>query len=105
MQWAIVKLKFGDYWQAFWDLRNAYNTTRKLHESHPEFEQGKKTFALLQVVFGNIPSRYQWAINLLGLSGDMDSGLAGLENIYENDGPFSLEAGIWLSLIQRVSAQ
>lgn len=100
MQWAFVKLKFGNTLSGVWSLRNAYKITEDNIEKYPDFKLNFKTMGLLQVIFGAVPDNQQWVLNVLGLEGDVESGLMHLKELSKEATPFTLEATLISSMIE-----
>ncbi len=75
LQWAFVKFKYGKEWDAFWGLRSAYRWAKSNAEDYPNFEPNKRTLGVLNIIFGSVPSKNQWLMNLFGLRGDILTGL------------------------------
>ncbi|WP_339700960.1 tetratricopeptide repeat protein [uncultured Roseivirga sp.] len=100
LQWAFVKLKFGHTLSGVWSLRNAYKTVQDNIEKNPDFKLHYKTMGLLQVIFGAVPDNQQWILNVLGLEGDVQNGLAHLKSLSKESTPFSIEARLISSMIE-----
>ncbi len=99
LQWAFTKLKFGDQWSAAWSLRNAYRTIKRNIKRYPDFALNQKSLGLLHIIFGAIPSRYQWILGLFGLEGNVISGLEELATISNVNSVFALEARLTMALV------
>lgn len=87
IQWAVARLKFGEYVGAFNDARKAY----KLHQAnlflHPNFPLSKKSMGVLRAIIGAIPEEYQWGAELLGMEGTIDQGIEYLETLASSNDP------------------
>ena len=66
MQWAFVYFKFGHEFDAALNLRQAYLTTQEIKKRHPKFLAINKTSALLDIIIGSVPEKYDWILSLLG---------------------------------------
>lgn len=99
LQWAFVKLKFGEAVTATWSLAQAYKTIQGNAQRFPDFVPNKKTLGLLNSVFGAVPQQYHWLLGILGLKGSTVDGRAQLSAIAESHNLFALEAKIMLHLI------
>lgn len=95
LQWAIVKLKYGDKIAAVWILRQAYKDLIANEKKFPDFLPTKKSLGLLQVLFAAVPQKYQWAMQIIGLKTDIKKGFDNLNQVIENQGVYSLEASIF----------
>lgn len=100
LQWAFVDFKKGDDWSAFWGLRRAYRSIKRNVKKYPNFEPNNRTLGLLNIIFGNVPSKNQWIMNLFGLRGDIFDGIEQLNNITDTYPEFKLEAKLILSMVQ-----
>ena len=95
MQWAVIKLKFGDYVAALLDIRKANKLLLDNRVKYPDFKPNLKSLGTLQCLFGSIPDNYKWGGSLFGLSGSIEEGskmLSGLisyshsnDFIYKNE--------------------
>lgn len=99
LQWAVLKLKNGDEFAAFWGLRQAYNIAKENVESYPDFLPSYKTLGLLHVLYGVFPDKYDWILSLFGIEGDVTLGLSELDKIASAEHFLSLEAGIAVSML------
>ena len=100
MQWAFVYFKFGHEFDAALNLRQAYLTTREIKKRFPTFMAINKTSALLDIIIGSVPEKYDWILGLLNIEGAIEPGLEDLEKIRASDNELKLEADILYSLIQ-----
>lgn len=91
---AFINLKLGNELSAAWNIRQAYKLTSENTELYPKFVNNKKTSGLLHVLIGSIPEQYQWVLNLMGMNGDVQTGLNELAIIATNNDVFSIEAGL-----------
>lgn len=99
LQWAFVKLKFGEEFSAVWSLRQAYKTIRLNTEHHPDFIPNKKTYGLLSTLFGAVPDQYHWLLSILGLKGATAEGMEHLTTVAKSKTMFSFECEVMVSLI------
>lgn len=81
LHWALVKAKFGDYLSAAMDIKKAWGLLNECLESHPQFIPARRGHAVLQTMIGTIPSNYRWAVNIIGMDGSVNEGLAKLRGI------------------------
>jgi tetratricopeptide (TPR) repeat protein len=100
LQWAMVKLRFGEQTGAFRDFQKAYRLIHANLEKFPDFIPQQKTLGLLNVLLGSVPESYQWAVHLLGLRGDVEAGLKALNRVRQSDSPYRLEADMICFLLQ-----
>lgn len=98
LQWAILKLKNGDEFSAFWSLKQAYALAKENVKKYPDFIPSYKTLGLLHIMFGVFPDKYDWILSLFSIDGDIDKGLEELDNVRKSDSFLSLEASITKSM-------
>lgn len=82
LQWALARLKFGEYLNAFLEVNRAHKLLRENQEKFPQFMPTYKNLGVLHAMVGTIPDAYKWGIKLLsGLSGTIDQGKQELEMV------------------------
>lgn len=75
LQWALVRLKFEEYFTAFNEVKSAYKLLNKNQESYPSFVANKKSLGILHALVGTIPDGYKWGVKLLGgMEGTIEQG-------------------------------
>ncbi len=79
LQWGILEAYYGDNAQAALDIREAYLRIKENTNSHPAFVPNQKSLGLLEALAGSIPAKYSFITNILGLRGDIGSGLKKLD--------------------------
>ncbi len=75
IQWAFVKVKFGNYMSAATDINSAYHLLEKNQNLFPNFIPNKKSLGLLHVLIGSIPDQYKWVADIIGLEGNVSQGI------------------------------
>ena len=100
LQWAILKLKNGDEFSAFWGLKQAYAIAKNNTEKHPNFMPSYKTLGLLHVLYGMFPDKYNWILSIFRIEGNVELGLKELEKIQDSNSFFSLEANLYSALLR-----
>ncbi|MCE7990627.1 MAG: tetratricopeptide repeat protein [Roseivirga sp.] len=100
IQWAFIKLKFGEQWNGVWALRSAYKIINDNIENYPDFDLNYKALGLLHVIFGAVPDRYQWVLGIFGLEGDTKAGLAELYELMNHPSVFRKEIMVISALIE-----
>ncbi|WP_298707557.1 lipopolysaccharide assembly protein LapB [Chitinophaga sp.] len=86
-QWALIKVKFGEKWDAVWEVRKSYLTLKDNERKHPGFLPNKMILGPMQTVFGTIPEGYKWITNTLGLRGSIKQGMANLQQVIDSRDP------------------
>lgn len=75
-QWAAVRIRFNEYFNAATDFRKSYNILKENKKSFPEFKYTQMLLGLEEAFVGTIPDNYKWASNMLGLKGNVKLGTA-----------------------------
>lgn len=80
LQWAIARLKFGEYAGAFRDVNKAFKLLEANDAAFPGFLPNKKELGLLHAVVGTIPDQYKWGVELFSsLHGTIEQGQREIE--------------------------
>ncbi|MDZ7608540.1 MAG: hypothetical protein U5K79_23820 [Cyclobacteriaceae bacterium] len=99
LQWGLIKLKYGEEFSAFWNIKNAYSLAKATNDEFPEYLPNYKTLGLLRTMLGLVPEKYNWVLSLFGMQGDLAGGLQELQKVARYEKDFSLEAHISLAMI------
>lgn len=86
-QWALIKIKFDEKWDATWEIRKAYILLKENQQRFPGFVPNNLLLGAMQTVFGTIPEGYKWITNILGLKGSMKEGMANVNKFIESNAP------------------
>lgn len=86
-QWAIVRVKFGEKWDAVWEIRKAYLTLKENQRKFPGFQPNNMMVGAMQTVFGTVPEGYKWITNILGLRGSIKEGMKMLQGFIDSNDP------------------
>jgi hypothetical protein len=74
-QWAAVKIKFGNRWDAGWVFRRSYLQVKDNRQKFPAFAPNEMLYGTMQTVVGTIPDGYKWISKLLGMKGSVKAGM------------------------------
>lgn len=94
IQWAFVRLRFGEEFTAMWELRQAYKMLEENKRKFPDFIPQKKSLGMLNILIGSIPDKYTWVTNLAGMKGNITEGLRLLDEVIISGNIFSKEAAL-----------
>lgn len=83
VQWAALNIRFGEYLNAIFDIKKAYNYLSENQKRFPDFKANNKPLGLLYALIGSVPDKYKWGLNLLGLDGNVTQGLNQLNALVE----------------------
>lgn len=81
LQWGLLKGRFGDYMSSATDLKKARGLLNDNAEKYPDFLPNQKSLALINVVFGSLPSNLKGIARLFGMSGNIQAGYSELEKL------------------------
>ncbi|HEY0670602.1 MAG TPA: tetratricopeptide repeat protein, partial [Sphingobacteriaceae bacterium] len=81
LQWGLLKSRFHDYLSSGMDIRRADNLLNENSAKFPSFLPNKKSSALIDVIFGSIPSNLKGLFSTLGISGNANNGIRTLESL------------------------
>jgi hypothetical protein len=81
LQWGLMKGKFGDYMASSRDIKRARGLLNDNAKKFPEFLPNRKSLALIEVVFGALPSNLKSMAALFGMKGNSRNGIAQLEKL------------------------
>ncbi len=82
LQWGLIKGKFGDYFSSSMDIKKAHNLLVENEEKYPGFLPDQKSLALINVIFGSVPSNLKGVSSFLGMKGNVQSGIKVLEELH-----------------------
>ena len=91
LHWAFVKLKFGKELGASWEVVRAYKLLSENQKLFPAFLPTYKALGVLHVMLGAAPEQYTWVSRMLGLRGDVKTGMDEIKRA-QQDPAFRLEA-------------
>ncbi len=97
-QWAAIRIKFGDRWDAGWEMRRSYLLIKENLQKYPHFAPNQLYYGAMQVGVSTIPDGYKWLTSLLGMRGDMQNGIRSIESFLRSSLPDALlfrEEGIF----------
>lgn len=81
LQWGLIKAKYGDYMSSATDLKKARSLLQDNNKQFPDFLPNKKSLALIDVVFGAMPSNLKSIARFLGMQGNIQNGYSQLEKL------------------------
>ncbi len=86
LQWALARLKFGDYATAAIEIHKAHDLFTENKQRHPSFLVNKMGLGVIQVMASLIPDNYKWIGSLIGLQGSMSLGMSEIRQVAEYSG-------------------
>lgn len=88
-QWATIRIKFGDNWDAGWELRRSFIQVKDNLQQFPDFAPAQLYYGSMLTALATIPDGYKWLGNLLGMKGDLEKGIQILETFVKRDQPLA----------------
>ncbi|WP_205509252.1 tetratricopeptide repeat protein [Longitalea arenae] len=82
-QWAAVRIKFGNNWDAGWEFRRSFLQVKTNMRSFPHFTPNALYAGAMQVAAGTIPEGYKWLSSLMGINGSIKKGMARINNFLQ----------------------
>ncbi len=75
LQWALIRLKFEEYFTAYIEVRKAYRLLERNRQNHPDFMPNMKSLGTLHAIVGSIPERYKGVFAFFsGMKGTINQG-------------------------------
>lgn len=99
LQLALIEIKQNETISAAWNIRAAYLLLTNNAARYPDFLPTYKSLGIIHVIAGSIPDKYHWLLGMVGMKGDIRSGLKELDKAAQVNNPVQLEAQISISLI------
>ena len=89
-QWAAIKVKFGNNWDAGWEFRRSFLQSKDNEKKFPGFSPASMLSGAMQVVAGTIPDGYKWLSSLLGIKGNISAGMQQLGHFMSQGDPWAV---------------
>lgn len=107
LQWSFLKAKFGDYMSSGSDAKSANSLLKDNSKRFPSFLPNKKSLALVNIIFGNIPANFKWIAGMMGMKGNAQYGVNQLLELKKElpDSSFSFynDEVIWFLCITEIN--
>jgi len=83
LQWAVARLKFGEYFTAAFEINRAYRLLAANSRDFPEFVPNNISLGILHIMIGLVPDKYQWVLKVISMEGNVEQGRAELSNVLQ----------------------
>ena len=83
LQWALSRLKFGEYSTAGLEFIRAYRAIEENQQQFPDFLPNQITLGAIHAMIGVVPDKYQWMLKMINLSGSVAQGKQELSQALE----------------------
>ncbi len=97
---AIAFGRAGNFLDAAWATKKSETFLSQLQEINPGKTDAYLGLGLYNFAVAQIPSAFKWALNLVGISGDKDTGVKYIETAAENGNYTRVEAQYYLAQIE-----
>jgi len=94
LQLGFCHLNLGENFSAILAIREAFMLTKECMEKYPRYIPVLKTSGVLQVMAGAVPDKYRWFLNLLGISGSVETGQKQLNTLRQSGVSLKTEAAV-----------
>ncbi|MFC1222635.1 tetratricopeptide repeat protein [Pedobacter sp. BG31] len=85
LQWALIRGRFGEYFNAAMEVKRANNLLQDNSKKFPNFHLNLKGLGLINAVLGNLPDgALKTALSTFGIKGNLQSGLNMFEKLADN---------------------
>jgi len=74
-QWSMIQIKYTDYWDAARDFRKSFLLFHENKKKFPSFTPNNIYIGAQETVISTIPKGYKWISSILGLKGNMKTGM------------------------------
>jgi hypothetical protein len=74
LQWAVVRLKFQEYFTAAFEINRAYRLLVSNKENFPGFIQNNISLGVLHIMIGLVPDNYRWLLDIINMDGNVEEG-------------------------------
>ncbi len=74
LQWALLRLRFGQYFTAALEINRAYRQLTANKKRFPHFIPNQLSLGILHVILGLVPDQYQWMLHLVSMEGNVEQG-------------------------------
>lgn len=74
-QWCAIRSKYTDYWDAAWDFRRSHLLFKECKQKFPRFRPVEPFLGTQSAIISTIPKGYKWISSILGMKGEMTSGM------------------------------
>ena len=81
LQWAFIRIKFGDQVKAVNELRLAAKYNKLNKSKFPAFVLNNKNDAVIQAIASSIPPKFAWIGRQLNIEGKIESATAKIEEL------------------------
>lgn len=85
-QLGAIHMMFGHNWSSAWTMLDAFDEIKKNRIAPADFLPQQMANGVLNVAMGSLPGKYKFFANLMGYSGDVETGLKELKRSAKAEG-------------------
>ncbi|MDZ4847550.1 MAG: hypothetical protein SH857_18600 [Chitinophagales bacterium] len=85
LHYALAAFQHQEYWSGLMDMRKTYFLLEENIRLYPAFKPNYKSYSTIQALLGAVPEKYAWGLRLVGLEGNLNAGMLGLEKLITNN--------------------
>jgi tetratricopeptide (TPR) repeat protein len=74
LQWAVLRMKFGESRAALADIARAHSDLVSNRGKYPSFLPNEAPLGFIHIMAGLVPDSYRWLVDLTGIDGDVIQG-------------------------------
>jgi hypothetical protein len=74
LQWALIRIRFGQYFTAALEINRAYRLLTNNQKRFPKFIPNQLSLGVLHVMIGLVPDQYHWMLRLISMEGNVEQG-------------------------------
>ncbi len=97
-QAMVYALNEQEFYAAY-SFRQSFLSAKQVLNKFPDNKYILKTAGIHQLLLGSSPEKYDWILNILGMNGDVKTGLDLLSRASKLPAPYSDEVAIWNGLL------
>jgi len=85
LQWALIRGRYGEYFNAAMEIRKANGQLQENNKKFPNFQLNYKGLGLINAVLGNLPDgALKSTLSTFGIKGNLQNGLNMFEKLADN---------------------
>ncbi|PWS27931.1 hypothetical protein DHW03_10195 [Pedobacter yonginense] len=85
LQWALIRGRYGEYFNAAMEIRKASGQLQENNKKFPNFQLNFKGLGLINAVLGNLPDgALKSTLSTFGIKGNLQNGLNMFEKLVDN---------------------
>ncbi|MFO8054257.1 MAG: tetratricopeptide repeat protein [Bacteroidales bacterium] len=83
LQSSFTRGRYGEYIPAVLQFNKAYKIIITLNKEYPEYAPAQMLHGIILILFGSVPSQYNWLLKLINVRGNVSRGLEKISDVFE----------------------